>query len=195
MTTILLSLIDQLKYFGIFAGAFIEGPTVGLIAGFFSRLHYLNFFTAYLVHVSGDFLADSIYYAIGYSGSKKILSYFTRWFNIPMDKAEKTKKIFYEHPCKIIIIGKLTHILGLPILVGAGLARYSWPKFLFFNFLATIIKSAALLSIGYYLADRWQKAESIFSYISLAGIALLVLLFFYFWGRYFFKNKGGFEKS
>ncbi len=188
MTVILLSLIDHLKYLGIFFGAFIEGPTVGLIAGFFSRLHYLNFFTAYLVHVSGDFLADSIYYFIGYSGNKKMLSCFTRWFHIPLNKAEQTKAFFYKHPRKIIVIGKLTHILGLPVLIGAGMARYPWPKFLFFNFLATIVKSALLLSIGYYLADKWQKAESIFSYIGLVGIALLVLLLFYLLGRYF-KNR------
>jgi len=192
MSTLLLYLANHLKYLGIFLGAFIEGPATGLLAGFLSETHYLNFILAFLTHVFGDFLADSAYYFIGYSKGGKSLPRIARllkFFKFSLAEVEHAKQNFLNHPRKIIIVGKLTHVLGLPVLIGAGLVRYPWPKFLLFNFLATLIKSAALLSIGFYLADRWQRAESIFSYISLVGIALLVLLPFYLLGRYF-KNKG-----
>ena len=192
MSTFLFYLANHLKYLGIFLGAFIEGPATGLLAGFLSKAHYLNFVLAFSTHVLGDFLADSAYYFIGYSNGGKALPRMVRWlklFKFSPDEAERAKQNFLSHPRKIIIVGKLTHVLGLPVLIGAGLVRYPWPKFLLFNFMATLVKSAVLIGIGYYLADRWQKAESIFSYIGLLGVALLVLLPFYLLGRYF-KNKG-----
>ena len=192
MSTFLFYLVNHLQYLGIFLGAFIEGPATGLLAGFLSKTHYLNFILAFSTHVLGDFLADSAYYFIGYSNGEKSLPRIARllkFFKFSPDEAERAKQNFLRHPRKIIIAGKLTHVLGLPVLIGAGLVRYPWPKFLLFNFLATLIKSAALLSMGYYLADRWQKAESLFSYISLVGAALLVLLPFYLLGRHF-KNEG-----
>ncbi len=179
MELLIINLVNHLAYLGIFIGTFIEGPLVGLLAGFLVKIGFLNLFLAYIVHVLGDLSADFFYYFIGYKGQKMLF----KKFNISdknLVKAEKMKKLFHRHPKKIIILGKLTHITGLPVLLGVGMSHYDWRKFLFFDFFATIIKSAILISLGYYLAEFWTKASDIISYLSWFSILFIVIIIAYF---------------
>ncbi len=179
MLSFVVSLVSHLTYFGIFIGTFIEGPVVGLLTGFLVKIGFLNLFLAYLFHVLGDLSADFFYYFIGYQGQKTLF----KKFNVSdrsLAKAEKMKKLFYRHPKKVIILGKLTHIAGLPVLIGMGMSHYDWRKFLLFDFLATIIKSAILISLGYYLAEFWTKANNIISYLSWFSALLIIGIIIYF---------------
>lgn len=172
-------LIEHLRYFGVFIGAFFEGPATGLLAGFLVKTSYLNFTLAFLAHAIGDFLADIVYFSIGYF-SKGKMGRIKKFFKITDGKSEQMSKLLRTHPNKIIITGKLTHAFGLPVLISMGLHHYSFPKFLFFNLIATLIKSFAILYLGYYLADMWIKAETIFAYVGIIGIILLIVGFIYF---------------
>ena len=187
MLPFIINLVSHLTYLGIFVGTFIEGPAVGLLAGFLVKIGFLNLFLVYMVHVLGDLAADFFYYYIGRQGQKILF----KKFNISdknLVKAEKMKKLFHRHPKKIIILGKLTHITGLPVLLGIGMSYYDWRKFLFFDFWATIIKSAILIFLGYYLAEFWTKASDIISYLSLLGIILFIIIIFYFVIKKSIKN-------
>jgi len=187
MASLVIALISHLKYLGIFIGTFVEGPTIGLLAGFLVKIGFLNLFLVYLSHVLGDLTADFFYYFVGYHGQKK----FLERINISeknIIKAEKIKKIFHQHPQKIIILGKLTHIIGLPILLGVGMSRYNWRKFLLFDFLATIIKSALLISVGYYLAESWTKANDFISHLSWFGLLFLLAIIICFVMKKLVKN-------
>ncbi len=187
MISLIINLINHLTYLGIFIGTFIEGPTVGLLAGFLARIGFLNLFLVYVVHVLGDLTADFFYYFIGYQSQKKL---FKR-INISKKniiRAEKIKKLFHQHPKKIIILGKLTHISGLPVLLGVGMSHYNWRKFLLFDFLATIIKSAILISAGYYLAEFWTKANDFVSCLSWFGLLFLLIIIIYFAMKKLIRN-------
>jgi len=187
MLSFIINIVGQLTYLGIFIGTFLEGPLIGLFAGFLVRIGFLNLFLAYAVHVLGDLTADFFYYFIGWKGQRIIF----RKFSISdknLTKAEKIKKIFQRHPKKIIILGKLTHITGLPVLLGVGMSHYDWRKFLFFDFIATIIKSAVLISLGYYLAESWMKANDAISYLSWFGILFIIVIIVYFATKAIIKN-------
>ena len=94
MTSFLFSIIDHLKYGGIFLGSLIEGPAVGLIAGLLVKLKIVNLFLAYLMHVLGDFTADCFYYFVGYHGGKKFLPHALGFLKFSLSEAEKAKKFF-----------------------------------------------------------------------------------------------------
>lgn len=186
-THFFIGLIEHFKYVGIFVGAFLEGPITGMITGFLIKLGYLSFVLGYLSHVIGDLAADCVYYYIGYQGQKRLLGKF-KISEKSLEKAQQIKKIFYKHPCKVIIGGKLTHLFGLPVLVSIGLAKYPWFKFLFFDFVATLIKSAILISIGFYFNHLWQKTNSIVDYLGLIGIFLFIIVAIYLLIRLFMKR-------
>lgn len=173
------SLIEISKYAGIFIGTFIEGPAVGMLTGSLIKLGYLNIYLSYLVYVMGDFTADCLYYAIGYHGGARFLKRFT-FSSKTLEKIKKNKVFFHNHSNKIILFGKLTHFFGLPILIGAGLTHYSWKKFLIFNLIATLIKSAIVIAIGFYLTSLWMGINNTINYIGLIITFLTAIFFFYF---------------
>ncbi len=181
-------LINQLKYLGLFFGSFLEGPLTGLFSGFLVKRGIFNFWLAYFIHLLGDFSADAIYYFAGFFNSKDVLKKLSKWFKFSFKKESKIGEIFLKHPIKTIFFGKLSHFLGLPVLIGSGLSKYSWQKFLFFNFLATAIKSFFLIGLGWYLAEQWQKAKNIFAYLNLAGTILLIIIVGYFLYKYIRKK-------
>ncbi|WP_456324852.1 DedA family protein [Desulfonauticus submarinus] len=188
MENFLILIINQLKYIGIFFGAFIEGPITGFLAGVLVRKNIICFFGAYLAHLLGDFSADLIYYFSGYFSSRVFFKKLSKFLKISLNDIERVKNKFLEHPKKIIIFGKLTHFLGLPVLISAGLSKYSWKKFLFLNLVATALKSFILISLGWYFMDQWEKAKSIFSYLNLIGAAILILLGSYLLLKYIRKK-------
>lgn len=187
MTPFLFAIVNHLKYFGIFLGALIEGPAVGLITGLLVKLKVVNLLLAYLMHVSGDFVADCFYYLVGYHGGKKFLPHALGFLKFSLEDAEKAKRILHRHPKKIIILGKITHVLGFPILIGMGLAHYPWYKFILFNLIATLIKSAILVFLGYYFASLWMNINNIFSLIALFGSIFLLSILGYIAAKRFKK--------
>lgn len=174
----IINLIGNLRYPGIFIGTFIEGPAVGMITGSLIKLGYLNIYLGYLVYVVGDFTADCLYYALGYykrTGFLRRLNFSSK----TLSKAKRMKNLFHNHPNKIIVLGKLTHFLGLPILIGAGLTHYSWRKFLIFDLIATLIKSAILIFIGFHLVSLWVRINNTINYAGLVGTLLIIIVVIY----------------
>jgi membrane protein DedA with SNARE-associated domain len=190
MDSFILHLIESLKYWGVFAGAFIEGPATALAGGFLIKSQFLAFMPALIVHSLGDFSADMFYFLIGRFGDKKIFKWLKRIFHFSDVEVEKMKWKFQRHHLKIIFIGKLTHFLGLPAIIGIGLSNYSWKKFFIFNLIATIIKSTLLISLGYSVGVLWQQQESIISQIGLIVIIIALSLL----GYYLIKRRKNEEK-
>lgn len=165
--------ILSFKYVAIFVGSFLEGPTVGLIVGFLARVHYINLFWGYLAHVSGDLTADMMYYAIGYFGGAAIVPKFARILKFSVKEVEDIEESFKKHSAKLIILGKLSHVIGFPILIAAGASRYSWYKFLALDLIGTLLKAAILVFIGFHFGGLWEKVNNVL--IVASGIGLLII--------------------
>lgn len=180
MQDFILHLIEQLKYLGIFIAAFIEGPLAALAAGFLVKSGLLHFWLTCLAHGLGDLSADMFYFFVGRSGSKTLMSWVQWIFRFNDEEVLRLKGVFTKHPLKIIFLGKLTHFLGLPAIIGIGLSDYSWKKFLGFNLLATIIKSTLLVWAGCSLGSLWQAQANLFSRLSTLGVTLFILILVYF---------------
>lgn len=194
MSSLLFGYIVHMKYLAIFLGTFIEGPVVGLLAGFFSHVNHIQLVYGYLTHVAGDLSADMMYFSIGYFGGKKILPKISHLLKFKPEESKRAGDMFKRHSYKIIIFGKISHVFGFPILIGVGLSRYSWLKFLVFDLIATFIKSAVLIGLGYYFGSLWKQIDNILTYISLTGIILLIIFALYYFirrriKREMFKNK------
>jgi len=185
------NLIISFKYVAIFLGSFIEGPTVGLIVGFLSRVKYINLYWGYSAHVLGDISADMIYFTIGYFGGMKIVPKFARLLRYSVNDIEAIENAFKKHSIKLIIVGKITHVIGFPILFAAGITRYKWYRFLLFDFIATLIKAAILVFIGYYFGGLWEKVDNVLLIIGGLGALIIVGQGLYFIVRRLIKINNG----
>lgn len=183
--------IVSFKYVAIFIGTFIEGPTVGLIVGFLSRVHYINLTLGYFSHVAGDLAADLVYYTIGYFGGVRIVPRMARILRFSVKDVENIEESFDKHSKRVIILGKVTHVIGLPILIAAGGVRYKWYKFILFDLIATLIKSAILIFIGYHFGSLWEKADNIIFIFSGVGLIIIIGQVSILLIRRFIKIKNG----
>ena len=167
------------KYAVLFPITIIEGPIITIIAGFLSSQGYLNIFAIYGVVVAGDIVGDVIYYLIGSYGGRRFI---TRWgylFRLSMEEITKLENHFANHSGKTLLFGKISHAIGAPILVAAGMAKIPLEKFVWFNFWATLPKSLVLLAIGYYFGRAYQEIDRYIGYgnliiFSLAIIAVII---------------------
>lgn len=185
------SLIISFKYVAIFLGSFIEGPTVGLMVGFLARVKYINLYWGYTAHVLGDMTADMIYFSIGYFGGMKIVPRLAKILRYSVNDIENIETAFEKHSIKLIIVGKITHVIGFPILFAAGITRYKWYRFLLFDFIATLIKAAVLVFIGYHFGALWEKVDNVLFVIGGLGALVIVAQISYFMVRRIIKINNG----
>ena len=179
MNQFLLQLIEHLKYLGVFLGAFIEGPATALAGGFLVKTNFISFVPTLIAHFMGDFLADMTYFFVGRTGGRKIRLRVEKFLRITDEEAIRVKQHLDGHHLKIIFIGKLTHFLGLPAIIGIGMSDYSWKKFFIFNLIATIIKSVLLVSLGYSVGTLWQQQESVISRTGIIVILIVLIVLLY----------------
>ena len=170
----------ELRYIAVFIGTFVEGPAIGLLAGVFAKIGYFSLPVVYAVHVIADLSADLFYYSIGYFGGHRALPKIVKLLKISEEETEKSAQTFNKHGRKILIAGKITHVVGFPILIGAGLSHYPISKFIIFDFIATIIKSGILIGLGYFFGNYWEKINNVFSDVALAGILIIAAPIIYF---------------
>ncbi|MBU6414799.1 VTT domain-containing protein [Patescibacteria group bacterium] len=156
LTKFLIALVLRHKYFFLFPAVVIEGPVVTMASGFFVSLHILNPWFALPIIVVADVTGDVLYYAIGWFGNNWTV---TRWIvkKLNVDKVKNHAGAAFErHGGKILLFGKLTHVFGVVFLVGAGYVKMSLAKFIKYNALGTVIKSSALMGVGYFVGAAYE---------------------------------------
>jgi len=177
---LLIHFLIELKYVAVFIGTFIEGPAVGLLSGLFARTGYFSLPIVYVVHVIADFSADLFYYSLGYFGGHRAVPKIAKFLKISISEEIKDEHQFHQHGRKILLVGKITHVVGFPILIAAGVSRYPISKFVIFDLIATVIKSAGIIALGYFFGNYWSTINNVFSDMTLAGVIIILIPVIYF---------------
>jgi len=163
------------RYFILFPVMVIEGPIITIIAGFLSSLKILNPIIVYIVIVAADITGDFIYYAIGRWGRERFIDRWGKYIGLNTSNIEKLEGYFEKHTKKTLIFGKISHAVGAPILVAAGIVRLPLWEFIWFNFWATLPKSFIFLMIGFYFGQAYVKLSKYLDYFTI-GVLILVFI-------------------
>ena len=182
--------IIHYKYFVLFVSVIIEGPLVTMFAGLSTAQGYMNFWLAYLAILAGEVGGDVLYYALGYWGREKLILKYGWLANIFLPEVERIDRLFKKHPAKTLIITKITHVVGLPFLIAAGIAKYNLARFSLYDLIATIPKSLAFLVVGYYFSQAIDNVSHDLKLGSfIASMFMIVFVTGYIaLGRYFYKK-------
>ena len=159
------------KYWVLFPISIIEGPIITIIAGFLVSLGYLNIFVVYIVLIAGDIIGDLLYYYIGKKGAKPVITRFGKYVGITPEKVTNIERRFNGNVIKTLLFGKLTHAFGSVILFTAGMVNVDLWQFIIYNSIGTAVKTFALLLVGYYFGQAYDKINT---YFNQAVIALVV---------------------
>ncbi len=175
-----ISWLLQYRYLVLFPLVVIEGPIVTIIAGFLASLGNLNIFIAYPVIVVADIVGDLFMYAQGRWGGKAVARKWGHHFGLKPETIVRLEEHFKNHPGKTLLIGKLSHFFGGPVLIAAGMARMRISKFLWYNFLGTMPKSIILLFIGFYFGQAYAKFDRFFTLAGWIIIFAVICVIIYF---------------
>jgi membrane protein DedA with SNARE-associated domain len=178
------------KYTALFFITVVEGPLITMVAGYLASQGMINFAWAYVLIVIADLLGDSMYYGLGYWSRLRIVTRFSRFAKVSIPTAKKMESLFQKHAVRTMLIAKLTHAAGMPFLVGAGLAKIDFKKFLLANAIATFPKSLTFLLIGYYYGEATVSISRYLEYSTwIAVILMAVTVFVYILvGRIMYKK-------
>ncbi|HKC04372.1 MAG TPA: VTT domain-containing protein [Patescibacteria group bacterium] len=169
---IILNLLYNYSYIILFPLVVIEGPIVTVIAGFLVSIGFMSFTPAYMTIVVGDLTGDLLYYSVGRWWFNSFIHGFLKFLKIDLGKIQKLKTVIAKHKGKVLFFGKLSHAIGAPILVSAGLAEIPIKDFLWFNFLATLPKSLILLLVGYYFGSTLANFNKYFNW-TILGLVIV----------------------
>jgi membrane protein DedA with SNARE-associated domain len=130
----------------------------------------------YFVLVSGDFVADLGWYALGRFGTRKAIFKYGHFVGVTPETLKKIEGGFHKYHQKILVISKLTMGFGFSVvvLVVAGIFKIPFKNYVILNLIGGFIWTALLVSIGYFLGN-------IFTMISTpmkVGFVLFIFTFF-----------------
>ncbi|MEK7576371.1 MAG: VTT domain-containing protein [Patescibacteria group bacterium] len=173
-------LLTVYGYALLFPIAVIEGPIISIIAGFLISGGILNLYVVYVVLLLGDLVGDTMYYCIGRYGGNYFVKRWGWFLNIDESKLIRLEESFNTHSAKWLFFAKAQG-LGSAILVAAGVIKMPFGRFLWLNFLATLIKSAFFLAIGFYFGKAYIAINGYvnkFGIITLFIIVIGIILYF-----------------
>jgi len=165
----------QYRYIILFPLVIVEGPIVTVLAGFLASLGQMNLWICLPIVVVGDIIGDTFMYAQGRWGGKLVVEKWGHHFGINQNIILRLEEHFKQHPGKTLILGKVSHFFGGPVLIAAGMGRMKISQFLWYNFLGTVPKSIFLLLIGFYFGEAYARVDKFLTFAGWAAAILVVL--------------------
>ena len=153
----------------------IEGPIVSVLAGYASRLSIFPVFVAFGIVVLGDIVGDTLLYLLGRRGIRRIPERWLSRMGLVPERLAALSDHFAAQGGRTIILGKITHSAGAAVLVAAGLAHMPFWKFLWFNLMGTVPKSAVLIALGYVLGEAATRLGPAFTEGSLILLVVIAI--------------------
>ena len=194
-TLFLLHYSEPFIYAGLFLILFLCGLGLPipeeltlLSGGFFIHLGIVRFYPTLAVTFLGILGGDLAIYAIGKKWGPDLLNHQHLRKIITESRLEKGRQFFRDHGKKTIFIARFISGFRVPVFFAAGTMGIKLGRFLWLDFLGSLILIPLLILLGYYFgASIWWLAEVITRIDHLlrilAILACVAALIFYLWLR------------
>ena len=183
-------LLEQYGYLFLFIIAVVEGPIITIIGAFLASLGYFNIFAIYGVVTAGDLTGDLLFYCLGRFGRTGALKSVRRSLGMTDEHLARLEGYVEQHGVKLLVLAKYTQS-GFLALPASGAARMPVGKFLWYNLLATIPKSFALVLIGYFFGYAYNRINGYLAKASLVVLGMLCIAAAYMLLRRHLRTKYG----
>lgn len=160
----------------------------------------MNIFVVVLVATAGAMVGALINYVLALLIGRPIVyafadSRFGHACLIDRAKVEKAEKYFDEHGAASTFFGRLIPAVRQLISIPAGIAKMNIWVFLLFTGLGALVWNAVLAGLGWWLSrhvsleELYMSVEKYNSYLTIAGLVILVLCVLYILYNAFKKKK------
>jgi membrane protein DedA with SNARE-associated domain len=152
-----------------------EGPIASLMGGAASSSGLLLPIPAYFSVVIGNLISDMGWYGLGRFGKLEWLKRFGSKVGLKDGRIDRLQVNIQQYAPRLLFLSKLTVGFPIPTLVATGLSRVPIRRCALAWILGELIKSAALVAVGYLLAQVLQQASSSVRYVLWGSTAVICI--------------------
>jgi membrane protein DedA with SNARE-associated domain len=181
--TFLVAFINEIGYFGIFVGMFLESTLVPLPsevimipAGISASKGEMNIYIATLSGILGNIAGALFSYYLALSLGRAILFRVGKYFFVKPETIIKIENFFAKHGAFSVFLGRLLpgfrHFISLP----AGVARMNIKLFFFYTSLGSAIWTSILSFLGFFIGENQDLIKDYLHEIAFITLAFCVVL-------------------
>lgn len=191
---LLINFIEQVGYFGIFIGMFLESTMlpipseiIMIPAGMAAAYGNMNLSLVIFIGVLGNVLGAIFSYYLAMFLGRLILLKIGKYFFIKPETIIKIEKFFKSHGNISVFIGRLIpgvrHFISLP----AGVAKMNFKTFCFYTTLGSAIWTSVLAFLGFGIGtnkDLIKKYLNLIIVICILLCGITIACYTYFQKKY-----------
>lgn len=166
----------------------VEGPVATVLGAVAASAGLMRPIPVFIAASSGNLVADSLWYGLGYAGKIEWVLRFGRRMGIDQRHLEHLEHNLLKHTVKVLFLAKLTVSFVIPTLIAAGLVKAPWRKWFPPVFVGEMIWTSSLMLVGYYATEAIKRVQQGMEYIVLFGAACF-LVFLLWMGRRITKKQ------
>lgn len=179
-------LIIQHGYWAVFvvimlesAGVPLPGETVLLLAaGYAGATGNLDIVWIVVAASCGAIIGDNIGFWIGRRFGVGLLQRYGKFIHLPELRLKLGQYLFERHGGKIVFFGRFVAFLRVLAALLAGVNKYDWGKFLFFNAAGGVIWAVIMGAGGYWFGDAVENVSGPLGVIALLFVVGAVVVAF-----------------
>lgn len=153
-------------------GLLVPGETVVVVAGFLAAQGILDLGDALGIAAAGALAGDNTGYLLGRYFGDAVMRYAQRVF-LPEEHLLRARLFIDQYGGKTIFFGRFVGWFRSFGPLVAGIAKLSYPRFLFFDLYGAVLWAATFTLLGYFAGSSWEIVKT---YLGRAGIAIAALL-------------------
>jgi membrane protein DedA with SNARE-associated domain len=180
-------IIRQYGYLAVFAGAFLEGESILVMAGFAAQRGYLRIEWVILLALVAGFLGDQLFFHIGRRYGDVLLQRF------PALRARAYHVDQLLHRYHWLLIPGIRFMYGLRLVgpVVFGMGRVAAGRFFWLNLLGAAIWAPLIAGAGYLFGEALHLLLDDLQRYELLALALIAAFFAcaWTWHRWRAKRK------
>ncbi len=173
------SIITTYGYPALFAGTFLEGETILIIAGFLAHRGYLGLPWIILVAFLGTLAGDQLFFQIGRRSGTAFIQRKPHW----QVRAEKARKLFENHRIPIVLGFRFLYGLRTVTPFVIGMSGFDIKLFMILNAISAFIWATVVGYLGYAFGHALEtilRDVKKFELWVILGIVILGSLVWFF---------------
>jgi membrane protein DedA with SNARE-associated domain len=155
--------IAHYGYFAVFAivalesaGVPLPGETALVTAAIFASQGTLSVFVVVACAAAGAILGDNAGYWVGRQFGFPLLYRYGRYVGLDETRLKLGQYLFLRHGGKIVFFGRFVAVLRAFAAFLAGINRFEWERFFFFNAAGGIVWASIFATGGFYLGKAFE---------------------------------------
>jgi membrane protein DedA with SNARE-associated domain len=169
----------------------LPGEIALVTAAAYASLGHISIYIVIILAAAGASVGGVLGYLIGIKGGLPLVAHYGGYIGIKRDHIDRAHAFFERNGAKTILFGRFIALLRTWAAVVAGAACMSFPTFVTYNTLGSVVWAIVFGWLGYYFGRDLPLLEA---YISRASFGLLIalgvaILGFMIWKR---RRRSGF---